>query len=395
MSDKGSVFQKGGGGTNFEQSVQTAFLTTLIIRGNVPCVASSELTEVAFQVTSRGYQTDDLLAIAKSQNAQHRLLIQIKHDISFTACNEIFKEVISSFWKDYNNTSIFDKANDKLIVIKNGLTKDERNHLKSLFNWAANKATETNFISEVDRIKGKKERLEVFREVLKEVNNNTALSDKELWEFLKCVDVLEYDFLNNGSGHKTNFLNLIKLSKSKDSTATDEEIWNSIFAHAAILNKDGGSVTLESIKDKDFFNHFDNAKLSPYFKAVEKLKSDSKDILKPIKTSIGKGENEFQLPRTEAKEEILDALSNSQLTIVTGKPGVGKSAAIKEILQKDFPNASIFVFRADQFNEPTIANVFSRQGVNESIQDIFSCISLIPEKIIFIDSLEKLLESDP
>lgn len=395
MSHKGSVFQKGGGGTNFEQSVQTAFLTTLIIRGNVPSVASSELTEVAFQVTNRGYQTDDLFAVAKSTNAQHRLLIQVKHNISFTADNQTFKEVVNSFWKDYNNASIFDKANDKLIVVKSGLTKDERNHLKSLLNWATNHATESDFISEVNRIKGKKNRLDVFREILKEVNNNIALSDRELWEFLKCVDVLEYDFLNEGSIDKAYFLNLIKLSQNKNSTTTDKEIWDSIFSYVAILNKDGGSATLDSIKDKDFFQHFDNAQLSPYFKAVEKLKSDSKEILRPIKTTIGKGKNELRLPKTEAREKILEALSSSQLTIVTGKPGVGKSAEIKEILQKDFPNASVFIFRADQFNEPTIANVFSSQGVNETIQDIFSCISLIPEKIIFIDSLEKLLESDP
>ncbi len=83
------------------------------------------------------------------------------------------------------------------------------------------------------------------------------------------------------------------------------------------------------------------------------------------------------------------------MTIVTGKPGVGKSAEVKEVLQKDFPNASVFVFRADQFNKPTMANVFACQGVNETIHDIFSCISLIPEKLIFIDSLEKLLEADP
>ncbi|GHT58973.1 hypothetical protein AGMMS50239_04600 [Bacteroidia bacterium] len=395
MSDKGSVFQKGGGGTNFEQSVQTAFLITLIIRGNVPCIASSKLTEVAFQTTNRGYETDDLLSIAKSANAEHRLLIQIKHNISFTADNQIFKEVITAFWKDYNNTSTFDKAKDKLIVVKSGLTQDERNHLKSLFNWAQNHATETDFISEVNRIKGKKDRLDVFRVVLKEANNNTDLTDKELWEFLKCVDVLEYDFLNDGSIDKTYFLNLIKLSKNKNTTATEKEIWDSIFSYVATLNKDGGSATLESIKNKDFFKHFDNTQLSPYFKAVEKLKSDSKEILRPIKTFIGKCENEFKLPRTEAKEKILDALSNSQLTIVTGKPGVGKSAEIKEVLQKYFPNASVFVFRADQFNESTIANVFSSQGVNETIQDIFSCISLIPEKIIFIDSLEKLLEADP
>jgi dephospho-CoA kinase len=395
MSDKGSVFQKGGGGTNFEQSVQTAFLVTLIIRGNVPCIPSGELSEVALQITNRGYETDDFLAIAKSPIGEHRLLIQVKHDISFTIKNEKFKEVISAFWKDYSNASIFDKTRDKLIVVKNGLTKDERNHLKSLFNWAVNHATETDFLLEVNRIRDKKERLEVFRAALKEANNNTDLTDKEIWGFLKCVDVLEYDLLNEGSIDKTYFLNLIKLSKSKKTTATEKEIWDSVYTYAATLNINGGSATLESIKDKDFFQHFDNAQLSPYFKAVEKLKSDSKEILRPIKTSIGKGENEFKLPRTEVREKILQAVSGSQFTIVTGKPGVGKSAVIKEIIQTNFTYANVFVFRADQFNESTLANVFSSQGVNETIQDIFSCISLIPEKIIFIDSLEKLLEADP
>ena len=395
MSQKGSVFQKGGGGTNFEQLVQTAFLTTLIIHGNAPCLDSGELSEVALQVTNRGYETDDFMVTAKSASGEHRVLIQVKHDISFTVGNGIFKEVINAFWKDYNNTSIFDKSKDKLIIVKNGLTKDERNHLKSLFNWAKNHATEADFITEVNRIRGKKDRLDVFREVLKEANNNTYLTDKELWEFLKCVDVLEYDFLNEGSIDKTYFLNLIKLSKNKKSAATEKEIWDSIFAYAATLNPNGGSVTLESIRDKDFFQHFDNTHLTSYFKAVEKLKSDSNEILRPIKTYIGKGENKFHLQRSELREKILVGLSNFQLTIVTGKPGVGKSAEIKEILEKDYPNASVFVFRADQFNESTLANVFSSQGVNETIQDIFSCISLIPEKIIFVDSLEKLLEADP
>ncbi|MCF8308563.1 MAG: ATP-binding protein [Bacteroidales bacterium] len=395
MSDKGSVFQKGGGGTNFEQLVQTAFMTTLIIRGNVPCIPSGELSEVAMQVANRGYKTDDFMATAKSTSGEHRLLVQVKHDISFTSENEKFKEVINAFWEDYNNTSIFDKTKDKLIVVKNGLTKNERNHLKSLFNWAINHSTETDFISEVNRIKGKKDQLNVFRAVLKEANNNTDLTDEELWRFLKCVDVLEYDFLNEGSVDKTYFLNLIKLSKSKNSTKTEKEIWDKVLSYVATLNKDGGSATLESIKDKDFFQHFDNTQLNPYFKAVEKLKSDSKEVLRPIKTFIGKDENKLKLTRTETREKILKAFSHNQFTLVTGNPGVGKSTEIKEILQNDFPNVSVFVFRADQFNESTIANVFSSQGVNETIEDIFSCISLIPEKIIFIDSLEKLLEANP
>src|SRR5665647_875385 len=241
MSDKGSVFQKGGGGTNFEQAIQTAFLTTLIIRGNSPCVYANEIIEVAFQTTNRGCETDDLLIVAKSAIGQHRLLVQIKHNITFTADNDIFKEVIKAFWKDYNNP-IFDKEKDKLLIIKSGFTKDERNHLKSLLNWAKTHATEADFVTEVNRIKGKKDRLEVFRESLKEVNNNTALTNKEIWEFLKCFDVLEYDFTNQNSVDEIYFLNLIRLCKNKETTSNEKEIWDVLFSFVSKLNKDGGSV---------------------------------------------------------------------------------------------------------------------------------------------------------
>ncbi len=46
MSNKATSFQTGGRGTNFEQSIQIAFLITLIISGNVPCVPSSELIKL-------------------------------------------------------------------------------------------------------------------------------------------------------------------------------------------------------------------------------------------------------------------------------------------------------------------------------------------------------------
>lgn len=391
MSEKGSVFQKGGGGTNFEQAIQTAFLSTLIIRGNAPLNFANEIIEVAFQTTNRGYETDDLLIVAKSAIGQHRLLVQVKNNITFTADNALFKEVIKAFWKDYNNTALFDKAKDKLIIIKSGFTKEERNHLKSLLDWANTHATETDFVTEANRIKGKKDRLDFFRESLKEVNNNEALTDKEIWEFLKCFDVLEYDFTNQNSVDEIYFLNLIKLCKNNESKANEKEIWALISSFVSKLNKDGGSVTTVSIQGEELYKHFDIKKLSPYLKSIEKLRNDSEVILLPLKNTIGG----LHLDRKKISQSIAESINNFQFTIVTGKPGVGKSAEIKDVLKNEFPHSSIFIFRADQFNEPHIANVFSSQGVNETLQDIFSCISLIPEKIIFIDSLEKLLEADP
>lgn len=394
MSEKGSVFQKGGGGTNFEQNVQTAFLVTMLIGGDVPCVPSSTISEIALQVTNLGFETDDLMVVAKSVNEEHRLLIQIKHNIAFTLQSQVWKEVLTAFWKDFNNTS-FNKGTDKLIVVSSGLTKNDRNHLKTLFNWANTHSCATNFISEVNRIKAKREQLDIFRTILKEANNNTALTDEALWEFLKCVDVLEYDFLNEGSVSKTYFLNLIKLCKNKSSILDEKGIWDCILSYVSNINPNGGSVTLESVKIQDFYKQFDITQILPYSKAVAKLKKDSAAILQPIKSFVGFGDNAIHFQRTELLENLLKSITDFQFTFVVGKPGMGKTAIIKELLSKDYSNASIFVFRADQFNAPTLANVFSNAGISESIEDIFTSVSLIPDKIVFIDACEKLLESDP
>ena len=391
MSEKGSVFQKGGGGTNFEQHVQTAFLTTLIIRGNSPCLNANEIIEVAFQTTNRGYQTDDLLVVAKTSVGTHKLLIQVKTNITISETNLIFQKVIEDFWIDFNNTSSFDKGNDKLVLIKNGLTKEERNQLKPLLNWAKTHNTASDFISEVKRVNVKENRLNIFRKCLKKANNDTDLTDIEIWEFLRCFDILEYDFLNESSMDETYFLNLIKLSKNSNSALNDKEIWDSILAYVAKLNKDGGSVTIDSIQKEPLYQNFNYEKINPFFKNVAKLKGDGEIIQKSIETTIG----ELHLDRKNISQSIIESINSNRITIVTGKPGFGKSSEIKNVIEKEYFNDSVFIFRADQFNTPHLSNVFSSQGVNENLVDIFSCIALIPNKIIFIDSLEKLLESDP
>jgi len=390
VSEKGSVFQKGGGGTNFEQSIQTAFLTGLVIAGSAPCLPANEIIEVSFQNTSRGYETDDLLVIAKSGLSEHKLLMQIKHDVSFTENDETFKEVLQAFWKDYNNAAIFDKTKDKLIIVKGGLTKDERNHFKSIFNWANSHATEVDFINEINRIKAKKERLEIIWSILNEANGNTALTDKEIWEFAKCMDVLEYDLLQIGSVDQAYFLNLIRLSKSSLSALNDKEIWDGLSVIAATFNKDGGNITAETIRQMDIYKNFSAEKLIPHFKAIEKLKSDSSAIVNPLKDTIG----DVHLKRSVITNNIVQSIATFPITIVTGKPGVGKSAQVKDLLQNELATSGVFVFRADQFNQPHIANVFSNQGIDISIRDIFSCISLIPDKFLYLDSFEKLLEAD-
>lgn len=394
MSDKGTVFQKGGGGTNFEQYIQAAFVVTMAVRGNVPGLPTGEIEEIAFQATNRGWQTDDLYIKTRSTYGCHQVLLQAKHALVFSEENLVFKEVMEAFWKDFTNPS-FNKTADRLLIVKNRLNNTEKNHIKGLLNYAKTHATASDFVSEVNRIKEKKERLHIFRAVLATVIGS-AVSDESLWTFLKCVDVLGYDFLNEASVDETYLLNLIKLSKSAFASATETEIWHSILAFVSRYNPAGGSVTQETIKEKEFYRYFDPKLVEPVYRSVEKLLKDSSLVLRPIKNEIGPVSNPLHLLRNSLTDGLANALNDAELLVVTGAAGTGKSAAVKDVLQIHFGQAGAFAFRAEQFNEPHLANVFAAMEVPHSVEEVFSAFALIESKIVFIDALEKLLEdADP
>jgi hypothetical protein len=255
MAEKGTVFQKGGGGTNFEQYLQAAFIVTMAVRGNVPGLPNGEIEEVVLQATNRGWETDDLYMKTRSSLGTHQVLVQAKHTLVFSEENAVFKEVMAAFWKDFHNPS-FTKSSDRLLIVKNRLNNIEKNHIKGLLNYAKTHSSGTDFISEVNRIKEKKERLQILRTVLA-TSAGGPPSDTMLWEFLKCVDVLGYDFLNAGSVDEAYLLNLIKLSKSTSTAATETEIWNAVLALVSKFNPSGGSLTWETIREREFYRYFD------------------------------------------------------------------------------------------------------------------------------------------
>jgi len=389
MSDKGSVFSKGGGGTNFEQYIQTAFLTSMITQGNVPGIKDSTIIEIALQATRLGYKTDDLFVRCSSPLGKHRLVAQIKHEFSFTLKDETFKEVITQLWSDFNNKEIFNQDYDKLLIIKEYLNKTEANNIKSLINWAKSKSSASDFILETKRIKKKEETLNIFRTVIEDIHTY-KITDETIWAFFKCLELLAYDFGNHDSTHKAYYLNLIKLSKSSESKLSESEIWSQLYEFISLINKDGGQISVESISKEPFFTHFKVDNLTLFHQSIEKLDKDSKLILNQLSNEI----HGFHIERFDLKQQIVDSINNQRITFITGNPGVGKSAIINDVLKEEFESSHLIVFRADQLNQPHLSNVFTNLGVNNSIEDILSCLSLIPQKIIFIDSLEKLLEGD-
>ena len=124
-----SSFATGGGGIDFENRVQAAFVVMMLCKGNVPTLNNSHITQILFQGDDEGFCTDDLIVYTKNDYAERKLLIQAKYTISFTAGDENFNKVIEDAWKDYNNSSIFNKDLDKIAVISNELSRTDIQHV--------------------------------------------------------------------------------------------------------------------------------------------------------------------------------------------------------------------------------------------------------------------------
>ncbi|WP_310391793.1 hypothetical protein [Hymenobacter sp.] len=372
MADTSSVFSRGGGGGAFEGHVQAAFLTTLITQGRVPCIPAAEIEELAFQATRLGYATDDLFVRAKvSGGNEHRMLLQLKYNLTLSASNDTFCEVISAFWVDYNNAALFNPALDKLVIVKSGLNEIERNHTKVLLNWAKHKTSSQDFFLEVNRIQVKKERLQVFTDVLTAVNQGVALTDDEVWQFLRCVELLDYDFLQTGSVDEAHVLSLLNLARSEDATSDARAIWNDLLAMASHLNLNGGSITSISVREEPVYQQFGFRRLVPAYQALQRLQSNGQAILLPMKNTVGG----YQLSREDTKARITQSVNESHFTIVAGAAGVGKSALMRDWLTEQVDGNAFFVFRADQFNKPHLSQVLTEQGVNAELEELFACLS--------------------
>ncbi|WP_067151511.1 NACHT domain-containing protein [Pseudotamlana agarivorans] len=390
MAGEASVFQTGGGGFHYENYVQASFLLQMIINGVVPSFPNGKIIEIGFQNKNKGYQTDDLFFKVEEDNITKRIISQIKYNIPISSKNEIFLEVIKAFWEDFNNVNHFDRQRDKMFLIKSSLTNNDKNHIVYLCQIASKQSTSQDFFSEINRTKIKKEALDIFEESLT-LAKGEVITEKELFQFLKCFHLLAYDFTAEASTDETYTLNLIHLSKSKDVRTTSKEIWSILLNEVATHNRNGGGISKENLSSFQPYKYFDLSITNDAYSSLKKIHQDGELLLKPFKNSI-KG---YHIDRATVKKSIIKSINQSDISIITGYPGVGKSSLLKDLLSVELSDTVPIIFKADQLNKNSLAQVFSEVGINHNLFDLFSLISVLSNKIIVIDSAEKLLEAQP
>jgi hypothetical protein len=386
-------FSTGGGGTSFEIKVQSAFVATMLSGGSAPTHPNSSITAIKLQRRYERYKIDDF--VVECQNLHNRqkckLLAQVKHSLSITKGDKEFSEVISAAWGDFNNPDVFSPENDCIALITGPLSKIDVEHGRPLLDWARHSAKADEFFQKVGTPKfssdEKREKLAAFKYHLEQANGGKAPEDEKIWQFLKCFYLIGYDFDATSGGNLSLIQSMLKLSIVE--TASPNDVWAKLVTTIQDFNPDAGTITFGTLP-KEIRNDFKAGVALARCSSVEKLREHGDLILKGIRTHVAK----THVERTIYVDRLAEFANKSNVVIVTGSRGSGKSAVVKEFVEMYCKATPIFCLRTEDLNKSHLDDVFTSIGIQMRLSELSARFAMMPEKYLIIESLEKLLELD-
>lgn len=396
LKKQSNPFSTGGGGVNFETRVQASFAIALLTHSCVPCLPQTmKPKEIKFQNKYEGSNTDDFVLVASDKlGNESKLYAQIKHEITISDSigsdekSSIFSDVIRSAWEDFQSDS-FDRNNDAIALITGPLPKLDIANTLPLLEWARYSSSASDFIKK-SKTQGftsvaKLNKLEALRKQLDHANGGQAITDDELWEFLRVFYLVSFDLDAKHSVVAHLLCSLIQCH----SDGSPELILSKVITCVQEYNQNAGTLTVENTPHavRDLFQV--NSKVN--FE-MDFLKLQERGLL--IYEGISNKIQGFHVTRDDYLLKISEAYDTSDFVFVTGSRGSGKSSIVKDFISSKNKSVPVFYLRAEDLDRTHLNDVFSSIGMSSTLGQIEGFFALIPEKILVIESIEKILELD-
>ncbi|MEX9781388.1 hypothetical protein AB7Y93_17030, partial [Providencia manganoxydans] len=396
LKKQSNPFSTGGGGVNFETRIQASFAIALLTQSCVPCLSQTmRATELKFQNKYDGSNTDDFVLVASDKSGSiSKLYAQIKHEITITESigsdekSSVFSEVMNSAWKDFKSDS-FDKKNDSITLITGPISKLDIVNTLPILEWAKYSSSASDFIKK-SKTKGftseaKLNKLKILRTQLEHANGCKSITDNELWEFLRVFYLISFDLDAKHSVVANLLCSLIQCYSDESPSL----VLSRVITCVQDFNQNAGTLTLENTPNE----------LKELFQVKSKINFEV-DFLKfqerghHIYRGISNTIQGVHVSRDEDLAKISEAFDESDFVFVTGARGAGKSGIVKDFISSKNKDIPIFYLRAEDLDRSHLNDIFSSIGMNSTLGQIEGYFSLLPKKILVIESIEKVLELD-
>lgn len=390
MSKKiASPYSTGGGGTEYENKVGAYYLAAVLL-GSVPRGQEGGITkEVRFQRLYEGEPLDDLIICSDLPVGEAKLALQIKRDLAFGEKDKTFDDVIRACWETFKSSE-FNLGIDRFGIAISLYSKKINEFYQSVLTWARNSTNGKDFLRRIStkNLSNQNQRnfVQLIRTKLDSYLGN-SVSDDDLWNFLRSMVILHFDFQQEGSRDRTYAVEVLSYLLPPEQKNQAANLFTKLGEYAAEGNRTAGSLNAEQLR-QELQSNFAFLPAIDCRGDLERLREHAGFILKNIRTDIGG----FHLNRTELVAKARFAIEKTSFLELVGSPGAGKSAVLKALVETQKGEGFPLVLAGDRISGTDWSSFASLLQLTQPLNKLLLAVSASSQPTIFIDGIDRIIE---
>lgn len=380
----------GGPGVAFEFQVDAAYLAFLLVGGTPPLLRGCRLESVHLQSRHLDWRTDDLLLVGKDRSGSvHKAALQAKRQFHFRKSDEESVAALASAWADFSDAQRFEPERDTLGFVLQRGSSDFFHGFRALLDCARASTDETDLERRL-KIEGylPKRALQyrdACREMLEEATKG-PIPDDRLFRFLRVLDFVYLDFGSSAGAAEAAIRTIVQVAADATAGTPQTDAWAEIVTVAQSWDGRAQSVTATEVAKELGWPTLPRS--APFQKELESLRSTTDVVLRRVTSSI----QGVEVRRAEAEAALLAAVNSGGFVIVSGEPGVGKSALAGRVFESFRQDGITLAFRPGMLAAGGHINqVLLPHG--QTAARLLSTGALYARNVVLIESAERFLET--
>jgi len=383
----------GEAGAFFEQHVDAYWLAQLLVRGISPILADYAVVEVHLQTENLGWNTDDFLIVGQNGSGDRRKLAgQVKRTFTVSSTDDECKKAVQDFWKDFKNPQIFSLTADRFALVTLRGTNTLLEHFSGLLDCSRAARDGIEFERRLATPGFVSAKVGHYCNEIRTIISETegrSISAAEVWPFLRVLHVLSLD-LNSATRQTEAMIKtlLAHTTGEQDAIGAADVSWN------ALLREVGEGMPGARSYLRDDLTEALRQRHSPVGgaeqRALRALSDHSALILDGIRSMIGK---DFHLDRGRLVQKVIEQMESSQVVLVSGPAGSGKSGIAKDVIGILAADHYAFSFRAEEFAHPHFDETLLSNQIPANAAMLGAILAGQDRKVVLIESVERLLEA--
>lgn len=381
----------GGEGFTYEGDAAAYYLAALLAEAYAPGIDDHTVVRVSVQQRDFGEPLDDLIVdFADKDGRIARLSLQVKRSltISTAATNVDFREIIRDAWATLHKPDFRSKT-DRYGAAIGEVALVPGRALKTICEWARESLTADHFdarFAPEGSASNEHRKVRASIEQLLAAVNTTVCNSEQLHRFLAHFVLVEFDFLREGSVDPPMAINLICNSLAPESAEEAPMVWSRLIELARAAAGTSGQ--------------FDRARLvrelAPLIRlqAAPSLQADLGRLTELARSQANLIVDDIGGARIDRSSYLhaLDAkLVDARFVQVRGLPGSGKSAVVKQAVQRSLAQGPVVFLKAEQVDAVSWNGYAVSQGLSEtSLERLLVEVGVVGTPTLFIDAIDRV-----